>query len=125
MTKFGIGKAYFHEYQADRIVSNCPIPQKNIIEFLFKPVIQYADKFRVEKSTLETSGKDLKSTLETSGKVLKSTLETSGKDLKSFFETSGNYVITTLETSVKQGSVDSCSRALHMYFDKYGPKVRS
>ncbi len=65
------------------------MPQKNIIEFLFKPVIQYSEKFRVEKSTLETSGKDLKSTLETGEKDYKTTLETSGKYVKTTLETSG------------------------------------
>ncbi len=44
------------------------------------------------KTTLETSGEDVKTTLETSGEDVKTTLETSGEDVKITLETSGEDV---------------------------------
>ena len=43
---------------------------------------------KFEKTTLETSGEDVKTTLETSGEDVKTTLETSGEDVKTTLETS-------------------------------------
>jgi hypothetical protein len=41
------------------------------------------------KTTLETSGEDVRNTLETSGEDVRTTLETSGEDVKTTLETSG------------------------------------
>ncbi len=46
------------------------------------------------KTTLETSGEDVKTTPETSGKDVETTPETSGKDVETTLETSGEDVGT-------------------------------
>ena len=60
------------------------------------------------KTTLETSGEDVKTTLETSGEDVKTTLETSGEDVKTTLETSGEDV--PIETRQGLGDGSRCGQ---------------
>ncbi len=59
------------------------------------------------KTTLETSGEDVKTTLETSGEDAKTALETSGEDAKTTLETRGEDAKTALETSEEDAKIHS------------------
>ena len=54
------------------------------------------------KTTLETSGEDVKTTLETSREDVKTTLETSGEDVKTTLETGGEDVSAVLMINLKK-----------------------